>query len=366
MSYEEDLLAGTNYESVRRLGQGSFGFVQLARDKRKNNELVAVKCLKRSEMNKYVEAEILNHSILRHPHVVRFKEVFITSELICIVMEFANGGSLFNRVRTASRLSEEEARWFFQQLMIAVDYCHRRGVANRDIKLENALLHQVTNLPKPLVKICDFGYSKSDCKSAAKSKVGTLTYMAPEVLINGEGHYDGKIADIWSCGVILYVMMVGRYPFQSPQGNNQARDILAMLEDMVHSRYEIPGHVRMSPECLDLLKKLLLPDPLKRINMQGIMSHPWFLQDLPAEAVSMNDKYIDMKPPPYQQTQEQVRALLNNARDATPPNLLQLGAEAPPADGGIDGIIDSAISDEMRDYTPSQNLKQYVEQHRSN
>lgn len=102
----------------------------------------------------------------------QFKEVFLTSEYICIAMEYATGGSLFHYVQKQGRLKEAVARWFFQQLVIGCDYCHKRGVANRDIKLENTLLQVVKGLPLPLLKICDFGYSKADFKSAAKSKVG--------------------------------------------------------------------------------------------------------------------------------------------------------------------------------------------------
>lgn len=109
--------------------------------------------------------------MLRHPHVIQFKEVFLTAEYICIAMEYATGGSLFQYVQQQARLKEAVARWFFQQLVIGVDYCHKRGVANRDIKLENTLLQKVDGLPLPLLKICDFGYSKADMRSAAKSKV---------------------------------------------------------------------------------------------------------------------------------------------------------------------------------------------------
>jgi serine/threonine-protein kinase SRK2 len=92
------------------------------------------------QVTKYVEAEIVNHSLMRHPHVIQFKEVFLTHRFICIVMEYATGGSLFQYVQRQGRLMEAVARWFFQQLVVGVDYCHRKGVANRDIKLENTLL----------------------------------------------------------------------------------------------------------------------------------------------------------------------------------------------------------------------------------
>jgi serine/threonine-protein kinase SRK2 len=200
----------TKYQYVSTLGKGAFGFVQLAKNTHiESQELVAIKFLRRTDVNKYVEAEIVNHSLLRHPHVIHFKEVFLTRQYICIVMELASGGSLFHYVQKQGRLKEAVARWFFQQLMVGVDYCHKRGVANRDIKLENTLLQVggggparararparaprqppcpcrcprqaqrprthlqiVPKLPLPLLKICDFGYSKADFKSAAKSKV---------------------------------------------------------------------------------------------------------------------------------------------------------------------------------------------------
>jgi serine/threonine-protein kinase SRK2 len=101
-----------------------------------------------------VEREILNHRQLVHPHIVQFKEVFLTQRYLCIAMEYAAGGDMFEYVVRKGGLRESEARWFFQQLVIAIDYTHRMGVANRDIKLENTLLD---GSPRPLIKICDFG-----------------------------------------------------------------------------------------------------------------------------------------------------------------------------------------------------------------
>ncbi|KAF6257324.1 kinase-like domain-containing protein [Scenedesmus sp. NREL 46B-D3] len=232
--HEQKLIAALNesghFQHLQTLGKGSFGYVvrasrSTAGSTQGAGETLAIKLLPRAEVTKYVEAEIVNHSLMRHPHVIQFKEVFLTHRFICIVMEYATGGSLFQYVQQHGCLKEAVARWFFQQLVVGVDYCHRKGVANRDIKLENTLLQEVLRLPLPLVKICDFGYSKAENKSAAKSKVGTLTYMAPEVLINinRDGQYDGKVADIWSCGVMLYVMLCGKYPFDSPNSTGEAR-----------------------------------------------------------------------------------------------------------------------------------------------
>jgi serine/threonine-protein kinase SRK2 len=158
---EEDL---GHYELVRELGCGAFGKVVLANDPR-SNEHYAIKRMEREHLTRFVEGEILNHSRLRHPHIISFREVFLSDRHINIAMDFASGGSLFQFMRRKRRLNEPLARWFFQQLILAVDYCHRKGVANRDIKLENTLLHIVPQLPRPLLKICDFGYSKYDIRS---------------------------------------------------------------------------------------------------------------------------------------------------------------------------------------------------------
>lgn len=145
---------------------------------RVDGKVVAVKFLPRGKtIRQYVIREILNHRSLRHPHVVQFYEVFLTNDYLAIVMEYADQGDLFAfvqvfrsqkmnemkgfvRFQARTRLNEETARWFFQQLIFGLDYCHRKGVANRDIKLENVLLAKGNKMP--LVKLCDFGYSKHE------------------------------------------------------------------------------------------------------------------------------------------------------------------------------------------------------------
>ncbi|WIA16599.1 hypothetical protein OEZ85_013266 [Tetradesmus obliquus] len=279
------------FEFIKELGRGSFGSVVLARNT-KTGEQVAIKKMERAHLQRYVESEILNHSQLRHPHVVQFREVFLSPHHINIVMDYASGGSLFGYVQSRNRLREPLARWFFQQLILAVDYCHRKGVANRDIKLENTLLQVIPGLPRPLVKICDFGYSKHDNRSVARSKVGTLTYMAPEVLQSRV--YDGKTADIWSCGVVLYTMLVGRYPFQSNAGEGAGlgQEVMEMLKKMKAQEYHLPDSLNLTPECKALLKALLHPESEKRVKMAGIMADAWFRTDLPPDALNMNDKYL--------------------------------------------------------------------------
>ncbi|KAM1457388.1 hypothetical protein ACFX13_035433 [Malus domestica] len=208
-----------------------------------------------SNIDENVQREIINHRSLRDPNIVRFKEfrTTLTPAHLAIVMEYAFGGELFERICNAGRFSEDESRFLFQQLISGVSYCHARceyivylcffcfflitntrflsgyivlysylkQVCHRDLKLENTLLD---GSPAPRLKICDFGHSKYSnfdyfskfhmMHSQPKSTVGTPAYIAPEVLLKKE--YDGKIADVWSCGVTLYVMLVGAYPFEDP------------------------------------------------------------------------------------------------------------------------------------------------------
>ncbi|KXZ44825.1 hypothetical protein GPECTOR_61g778 [Gonium pectorale] len=298
--------------------------VHLFKDK-KTGELVAIKLLERTERrNTYLEGELLNHRLLNyHPHVVQFREVFLTSEHICIVMEYASAGCLFDYVTRHGRLRETEARWFFQQLVLALDYCHRCGVVNRDVKLENTLLHPTPGLALPLVKICDFGYSKSAFESLPKTRVGTVPYMAPEVVTAAEGApYDGAAADAWSCGVMLYAMLFGAYPFDEPRGaaavpgapqQDPGSRERAMLKRIVRVEWSVPPAGAVSDACRDLLCRLLVGDPRLRLSMAQIQQHPWFLANLPAGAASMNDKFLAGPDPEGVQSEDDIRSVLDAA-----------------------------------------------------
>eukprot|EP01024_Parvocaulis_polyphysoides_P030264 TRINITY_DN27493_c1_g1_i1.p1 TRINITY_DN27493_c1_g1~~TRINITY_DN27493_c1_g1_i1.p1 ORF type:complete len:230 (+),score=33.54 TRINITY_DN27493_c1_g1_i1:178-867(+) len=211
------------YELLKTIGKGNFGKTKLARIKGgPADKFYAIKLLDRGDkVDKHVERELLNLRLLsgRHQNIIGFLEVFLTDEHLCIVMENAGGGELFDRVVRYGRFTEDQARYFFQQLIRGLDFIHRSGVCHRDLKLENTLL---TEDAAPVLKICDFGYSKSQIiESLAKTTVGTPAYIAPEVVSHssgrGQAQYDGHQADVWSCGVLLYVMLVGRYPFEDHQ-----------------------------------------------------------------------------------------------------------------------------------------------------
>ncbi|PRW33203.1 Serine threonine- kinase SAPK1 [Chlorella sorokiniana] len=281
---------------LETLGVGAFGRVVLAQ--RGSGELAAIKMLPRGprvrQYKTYVAREILHHASLRHPFIISLNEVVLTPRSLAIVMEYAAGGDMFSHLRdrrVGCRLIEAEARWMFQQLSIGLAYCHDRGVANRDLKLENLLLDRATSGIDgdwPLLKICDFGYSKHELNSTAKTGVGTPLYMAPEV-ISGAAKYDAKRADIWSCGVILFTILFGQYPFK--EDKDFARRIVAGQWTMPQAEAE-----GLSPECRDMLSRLLVVNPEKRIGMEGIFAHPWFQRDLPEGALAMNTSYMQSAP----------------------------------------------------------------------
>ncbi|KAL9254508.1 Serine/threonine-protein kinase SAPK2-like protein [Drosera capensis] len=264
------------YEIVKDIGAGSFGVAKLVRD-RWTKELFAAKFIERgSKIDEHVGREIINHSTLMHPNIIRFKEVLLTPTHLVIVMEYASGGELFHRICDNGRFSEDEARFFFQQLISGVSYCHSMHICHRDLKLENTLLDGSC---APRLKICDFGYSKSTVwHSQPKSAVGTPAYIAPEVLSRKE--YDGKIADVWSCGVTLYVMLFGSYPFGDPADQSNFRKTICRVLTV---QYTIPDHIQISMECRHLLSRIFVANPEKRITIREMMSHPWFLKNLPIE-----------------------------------------------------------------------------------
>uniref|UniRef100_A0A452Z6Y6 non-specific serine/threonine protein kinase n=1 Tax=Aegilops tauschii subsp. strangulata TaxID=200361 RepID=A0A452Z6Y6_AEGTS len=208
------------------------------------------------QIDENVYREIVNHRSLRHPNIIQFIEVILTPTHLAIVMEYAAGGELFDRIVDRGRFSEDEARYFFQQLICGVSYCHHMQICHRDLKLENVLLD---GSPAPRLKICDFGYSKSSVlHSRPKSAVGTPAYIAPEVLRRQE--YDGKMADVWSCGVTLYVMLVGAYPFEDP---DDPKNIKKIIQRIAAVDYTIPDNILISADCRQLISLIFVSNPTK-------------------------------------------------------------------------------------------------------
>lgn len=319
------LLGQRKYRRVKDLNSGTYGRVQLAID-RTTNEQVAIKLIERgSNITKYVERELLNHSHLLHPHIVQFREVFLTRDYLGIAMEYAAGGDMFQHVTKRRGLSENESRWFFQQLILGLDYSHQMGVVNRDIKLENTLLDGST---RPLLKICDFGYSKHENDSLPKSKVGTPGYTAPEVISNQHyhgQHYNGQQADVWSAGVMLYVMLYCLYPFERPEDRNNDQRFQNILQRILRVDWSFPTAALpvVSSECKDLISRILVGDPNQRITVQQILQHPWFVDGLPDGVIEMNTKCLSLRHSAFGlQSDQQIMSVLNAAKTANSPSVV--------------------------------------------
>ncbi|KAL5707521.1 non-specific serine/threonine protein kinase [Ranunculus cassubicifolius] len=267
------------YELGRLLGQGTFAKVYRARNI-KTNQSVAIKMIDKEKVLRVglieqIKREISVMRLVRHPNVVELYEVMASKTKIYFAMEYVKGGELFNKV-AKGKLKEDVARKYFQQLIGSVDYCHSRGVYHRDLKPENLLLDEHGNL-----KVSDFGLSAL-CDSRRQDGLlhttcGTPAYVAPEV-INKKG-YDGAKADIWSCGVILFVLMAGFLPFHE-------KNIMEMYRKISKAEYKCPQW--FSTEVRKLLSRILDPNPTTRITVAELMANAWFKKGYkPVETVQL-------------------------------------------------------------------------------
>ncbi|CAL0325004.1 unnamed protein product [Lupinus luteus] len=261
-----NLLLG-RFEIGKLLGHGTFAKVHLARNI-KTGDCVAIKIIDKEKILKgglvgHIKREITILRRVRHPNIVQLFEVMATKTKIYFIMEYVRGGELFNKV-AKGRLKEEVARKYFQQLVSAVGFCHARGVFHRDIKPENLLLDENGNL-----KVSDFGLSAVSDQirqdGLFHTFCGTPAYVAPEVL--GRKGYDAAKVDIWSCGVVLFVLMAGYLPFQD-------QNVMAMYKKIYKGVFRCPRW--FTPELTKLLTRLLDTNPQTRISIPEIMENKWF------------------------------------------------------------------------------------------
>ncbi|CAM6074502.1 unnamed protein product [Sphagnum tenellum] len=256
------------YELGNTLGEGTFAKVKIAKNK-ETGESVAIKVIDKEKILKHkmvdqIKREISTMKRVKHPNIVQLLEVMASKTKIYIVMEYAKGGELFGRIVHQGRLKEDQARKYFQQLIDAVDYCHSRGVYHRDLKPENLLLDSAGNL-----KISDFGLSALPQQlredGLLHTTCGTPNYVAPEVIV--DKGYHGATADLWSCGVILFVLMAGYLPFDEP-------NLLNLYRKIYRAEFTCPPW--FSAGAKRLLFKVLDPNARTRFTAAQIYKNEWF------------------------------------------------------------------------------------------
>jgi len=266
----------------KTIGEGTFGKVKLGTHIL-TGETVAVKILERERIKEIADVERVAREIhilkrVKHPHIIRLYEIIETPTQLYIIMEYCNGGELFDHIVECGRVPESDACRFFQQILSGVEQVHRINVVHRDLKPENLLLDEDKN-----IKIVDFGLSNIyKDGQLLKTACGSPCYASPEMIA---GHwYVPSRCDIWSCGVILFALVCGYLPFED--GNTAA-----LYRKILNADYRTPKFI--SPSARQLIGLMLTTDPEKRITISEIRQHEWY-QQFP-ESASQWDVNVEEK-----------------------------------------------------------------------
>uniref|UniRef100_A0A3P9A3B6 Protein kinase domain-containing protein n=1 Tax=Esox lucius TaxID=8010 RepID=A0A3P9A3B6_ESOLU len=227
---------------------------------------VAIKIVNREKLSESVlmkvEREIAILKLIEHPHVLKLHDVYENKKYLYLVLEHVSGGELFDYLVKKGRLTPKEARKFFRQIISALDFCHSHSICHRDLKPENLLLDEKNN-----IRIADFGMASLQVgDSLLETSCGSPHYACPEV-IRGE-KYDGRKADVWSCGVILFALLVGALPFDDDNLRN-------LLEKVKLGVFHMPHFI--PPDCQNLLRGMIEVDATKRLTLEQIQKHNWYI-----------------------------------------------------------------------------------------
>ncbi|KAI9206388.1 kinase-like domain-containing protein [Polychytrium aggregatum] len=263
-----------SYKVYHTLGVGEFAKVKYAVHAETKKE-VAIKLIKKENIKTATQHAKLIREIavmkeLSHPYVIKLLEVIETDRYIGLVMEYAAGGELFSVILARGRLRESAAAKLFAQLICGVRYLHGRHIIHRDLKLENLLLDKDRN-----IIISDFGFANQTNareNNLLSTACGSPCYAAPELVVSGES-YVGEAADLWSCGVILYAMICGCLPFEDDPNNPEGSHIGMLYAYIMETEVRFPEFV--SESAKDLMRRILVPDPVKRAKIDEIIGHKW-------------------------------------------------------------------------------------------
>lgn len=277
------LLGKGRYRVVKEINRGGtavvYEGVDLIQQTRVALKVMSPKHYSSSSSMKAVKREIEYAVSVQNDHVVKLLDFVADERHVVIVWELITGSDLLDLLNEkGGRLQEQEAAFYFAQLLQAVMFIHSHGLCHRDLKPENCMVEQATNR----LKIIDFGLSRRE-QSAVTLGVGTPDYMAPELLgattdnfdalkQRRVGKYDAKACDVWAMGVLLYLLVTGKYPFENPK---QSNNVIATLQNIRNGRMR-PLPSRISAECVNLIECMLRQDPQQRITLADMCAHPWF------------------------------------------------------------------------------------------
>lgn len=294
-----------DYRVCNMLGQGGGAKVFLGRHTR-TGEKVAIKLLEKMKTNETLEdigpkqktlqlqrlrKEYITQFELTHKHILKILGVVETASMVCMVLEYAENGDLFDYLYKREKLSHAEAWRIFKQLVSALGHLHSRGYCHRDLKPENVFLDKHNN-----VLLGDFGHAEVWPFALEKQPPGSLNYAAPEVLTASSRAYVGPEIDIWSLGVILLTMVTGKNPFSGRTSAEVVKNICRVEEFLNHSA------LRPDPHLRDLIRSLLSIDPWRRARLFDVQNHPWFLYGpqarklFPVSAAASPPNKISSKP----------------------------------------------------------------------
>lgn len=257
------------YKTIKLLGKGGFGTVTLVEDLRTGSRRAMKELLKSGlseEDRKTMLKEVTTLSTMDHPNIMKVYEMIESSSSYYIITELIEGGELLDMISREKKLNEALTVRFLHETMSAVYYCHSNGIVHRDLKPQNLML--TSKDPEASIKVIDFGIAdKLNSKRKITEVIGTPLFMSPEMF---DGSYDEK-CDIWSSGVILFMMITGTVPFTGSGVAQIKESVKAARID-----FNKPVWANISDELKDLLRKMLEPNPRKRLSAKQVLDHPLF------------------------------------------------------------------------------------------
>lgn len=263
------MLIGKHYKLLTEIGSGTFGKVWLAEHLPSGCQ-IAIKILEKNKIIDESDVERVTRELkiaqsISHPHLVQLYHLLETSEYVFLVMEYLQGGELYDYIVSKKRLNEEECFMFLVQILSSVEYLHSLNIAHRDLKPENLLLDK----ERKTIKLVDFGLGRFyDTGVKIETACGSPCYAPPEML--SKLKYDPLKADIWSLGIVLFAMLAGYLPFDD-------EDTDFLYQKIIEGRFIMPGSVSL--DAADLLSKIIQTDPSTRITIAEIKKHPWWVRN---------------------------------------------------------------------------------------